>query len=390
MSCSLALSVNSTPSSGHHVSEVNPTREIKKIILSDFEPDDRHAFACLAAYTPLKEIDLVGAVIGHAGRKKAIAERLLTQLGWGSVPVYQGTGTEFGSSAGSVVNSLRIATTYKKEGKGILSKERLKELKSKPYSSGELKKALYSTLSKASAKSIDILMLASTTDLEQVLTSHPELKSKINHIHIMGGWAKITKSDGSEELRTTYNWDMNPESSARLMRMTDVAMTVYGTSLTTSTFGSSINKKNFPAIIEKIEKCRALLACLEDAAIATEYWNNHVMENIEALRKIIENYASHQFTPADPAAAIGMIEPAFVVRKQPVTIEIDPTNQTERGSLVTVKHDSSSLISVVEEVDVRVFEDIMTTAYDRLVQTLIHSTAIPAGHFFQENKNLIS
>lgn len=341
---------------------------------SDGEPDDRRTFD-LTVFLKPKEIAFFGASLLHAGLKKSLQEKLVSQLGLGSVPVFQGSGgnpEDYGNvlgSHGQKVKSVIAATTYTREGHGILSDADIERIRKQPHSSKELENAFYETLSKAHDKSIHILMIAPPTDLAKVLTDYPELKSKIKRIYIMGGWNKITLDNGTKELRTTYNWDMDPVASAKLMKMcNNIPTTLMGTRLIRKAFGGAINKKNFPDLIKKIEECTPHLPFLQDADKAIKSWNSQVLDKIPALRPIIGEDADHQYTSADVATGVCLIASNFIVETKRITVDIDPTNQTDRGSLVVVKDDPSSEISLVKKVDLEVFRKVMMTAYDLHMQ----------------------
>lgn len=345
----------------------SPPQERKIIVITDLEPDDRVALDLIASHFSDKNIMLVGTTVMHAARKAALVRKQLNQLGLGSVPVFQGSGGV--SDDYRAIYSTKAAKSYKREGQGILTAEELQRLDAAPRTSGELQQGIKKRLEIAADKSVEIVMLAPPTDLVKVFGDTPELQKKIKHIYIMGGWAKLSGEDGDSICRTSYNWDMDPESSAQLMEMSHLPMTLYSSHVIKRCFpGGSINGKNFPELIELMNKYREILPSLEDTAHAKKSWNNHVMETIPSLKPIIEPYADHQITPADPAVIVGMIDPKFKIKEKKVRIKIDLTDQTEKGCRVDIAEDPSSQISLVEELDLSVFKEQLLKAYSHLVR----------------------
>lgn len=341
--------------------------ERKIIVFTDLEPDDRRALDVLISAFTQDHILLIGTTVMNAARKKALIRKLLDQLGLENVPVYQGTGGT--ADEYPVVNSTKAAKSYSHEGENILTEEELESLSSMSHSSNELQENVRMALEAAEDHSIEVAMLAPPTDLVKVLTDFPHLQKKIKHIYVMGGWAEIPQKEGEPICRSTYNWDMDLSASAQLMDMRNIPMTLHSSHVLKRAFnGGGVNSKNFPALIEKINACQSLLPHLKDASTASISWNRHVMETIPVLKDVIGEYVEHQFTPADPAVVVGMINTDFVLKKKQVRIEIDLEEQSGRGCIVKVSEDPSSEISLVEEIDLHIFEQEMISAYDRLLE----------------------
>jgi inosine-uridine nucleoside N-ribohydrolase len=339
----------------------------KIIVITDLEPDDRKAIDILTSVFSEKEILCFGTTVMHAGRKAALVRKVLDQRGLQKVPVYQGTGGR--ADCYPDIDSTSAARSYTREGCEILSENELNLVNDQAPSSAELQINLRKLLKSADVKSIEIVMLAPPSDLVEVLKASPNLSTKIKRIHIMGGWIEI-QAEGSDPLRrTSYNWDMDVDSSSQLMKMSHIPMTLYSSHILKKAFkGGSINSKHFPNLIAKINDCRLHLPFLEDDLIATQSWNTHVMKTIPRLKDVIGNYADHQFTPADPAVVIGMINSNFIMKEKSVKIDIDLADQTKQGTIVHVEKDPSSKISLVKEVNLEIFKQEMLSTYDRFLK----------------------
>jgi len=181
----------------------------------------------------------------------------------------------------------------------------------------------------------------------------------------MGGWVEVETRDGNE-LRGNYNWNMDPYSTTKLLSIQDIPITLYSSHVVKNTFnGGSIQRKNFPRIIEMLEKASGYLPSVSETLIAGQSWDNHLMDRIPALEKIIgRQNAGRQFTPADPMVIIGKYSPEFIKRKTKIKIsffgeDIDPNN----GFKVSVDLSSDSNIELVEEVDEIVFEKVFLQAF---------------------------
>ena len=87
------------------------------MVIVDMEPDDRVALMLLATEFPA-EMGFVGTTGMHAGRKAALAEKFLQQMGLAAVPVIQGSGGE--ATSYPEIASSRAAREYQSEGRGLL------------------------------------------------------------------------------------------------------------------------------------------------------------------------------------------------------------------------------------------------------------------------------
>jgi hypothetical protein len=329
------------------------TASRKFIVITDLEPDDRIAFHVLAARIPQHELLFVGTTVMNAARKQALTRRLLDQLGFDKIPVYQGTGGA-ASSYEDIVSS-RAAREYMGEGQNILSEAELEVLSKAAPSSSELQDQIEKALELHN--NLEFVLLAPPTDLVYVLNSRPELKKHIKHIYVMGGWVEIQDSQ-SKISRSTYNWNMDPVSSAQLMDIKDVAMTLYSSHTIKQSFkGGSINSANFPKIIRLINKYKTKLPSLVEQEIAGLSWDTHIIEKIPFLSSIVGPYKGKQFTPADPLVIIGIVNNHLIKRTIPVDIHIDVNDKdSSRGFKVEASLFQFSNIILVEEIDTEIFE----------------------------------
>jgi len=338
----------------------------KFIVITDLEPDDRIALHILAARIPKDRLLLVGTTVMNAARKQALTRRLLDQLSFGKVPVFQGTGG-IASSYDDIASS-RAAREYTHEGNNILSENELEILSKEPHSSLELQKKIKKAL-KAN-DNVELILLAPPTDLVRVLNTRPELRKNIKHIYVMGGWTEIQDLQNTI-LRSTYNWNMDPVSSAQLMEMNDIPMTIYSSHIIKQFFkGGGINSANFPKIIKLINKYKTKLPSLVDQELAGLSWDKHVIEKIPMLSGIVAPYQGQQFTPADPLVIIGIINNNLIKKAVPVNIHIDINDKdVARGFRVEVSLSSASKILLVEEIDCAVFEDEILKSFKCLNKT---------------------
>lgn len=308
------------------------------IVLTDFEPDDRIAVEFLMAACR-ERIKFVGTSLFHAVRKKALVERVIR-----GIPVYAGTGGWPSLAA----RSTAAGRTYEMEGRGILTEAELDVFWRSEPSSDELGIALKKCLEEAPFRSMEIALLVAPTDLIKVIADRPVLRQKIRRIHAMGGW--------SIEQRTTYNFDMDAESSRRLMSLDDVPITLYSSHILKQQIGTTVNSQTFPSIIELLEKRKERSVGLRDAEKAILSWNSHVLKQIPALEAVVRPHIHQQFTPADLAVAVGVVAPEFVVRTERIRANITVQPDSELGSPVSVSLDPNSSVELAVELDKRVFE----------------------------------
>lgn len=325
----------------------------KYIIITDLEPDDWMALLLTATLIPAKHVLFVGTVLLDSGVRKTLAERILQELNY-SVPVIQGSGGN--------------PEDYEDIGSSRAAREYTHTVESpkhtNPIKSDDLKNAIRSALNQYD--NLEFVFLAPPTDLVAVLQEDPSLKKKIKHIHVMGGWVSIAP----DVHRTTYNWNMDPVASAALVQMNDIPMTLFSSHLIKAAFqGGSINRANYPQLIDKIDTLIPTVPALQKQRLASTKWNQHLIQRIPVLANIIGPYVDHQFTPADPIVIISLVYPELITEKRPVTLKIilddkDPN----RGFRISVDavDDASSKISVVEKMDLSKFIEGFNRMLDRL------------------------
>jgi len=336
----------------------------KYIIITDLEPDDRIALHVLAARIPHNEILFVGTTIKNAARKKALTRKLLDQLRLATIPVYQGSGGT--AEMYYDIASSRAAREYEHEGKGILAEDELKVMSAMSYSSNELQQHIKSALETYDA--IECIVLAPPTDLVAVLEKNPLLKKSIQHVYIMGGWSEQNEN-GNIVLRTTYNWNMDPQASTQLLDMKDIPMTVYSSHTIKKYFGGgSCNCDTCPRIINILEQYKDQLPSLIDQQIAAYSWDQHIIQKIPALKEVIEAYSGKQFTPADPLVVIGVINNNLIQKKIPVDLCIDLNDlDVAKGFRIQVTHNLSSNIQLVDSIDIEIFTKEFISSFELLV-----------------------
>lgn len=333
----------------------------KFIVITDLEPDDRIALHVLAARIPKDEILFVGATIKNSALKRELIQRLLNQLGLSDVTVYQGSGGAAASYRD--IASSRAAREYTKEGENILPAEELSRLRQAPYASTALQEQIEAALKKNT--DVQFIMLAPPTDLVAVLDKNPSLKKHIKHIYIMGGWTE-SQEHGKTVLRTTYNWNMDPEASAKLMEMSDIPMTLYSSHSIKQFFsGGSLNVKNCPEVIEQMKNLKSKAPSLRDQATAALCWDEHVMEKIPALKNVIEPYKGEQFTPADPLIVIEIANPRLATETEAIDVNIDLNDLDQaRGFRVYVTPNARSKIRLVKAIDTDLFKKELKITFD--------------------------
>jgi len=323
------------------------------MVITDMEPDDRMALLMLAAGFPA-DIVFVGTTGMHAGRKQVLAGQFLSRLGVGGLPVIQGSGGAVDSYPD--IGSLRAAKDYPDEGRGLLPDQALTEInRDMPRSSDELRWAIRDLL--WGHDGVEIVLLGPATDLVDVLEAEPDLRAKIARLTLMGAWSQEGGASADRVLRTTSDWNMDPEAGAKLMAMTAIPMTVYSPSVIQSTFADgSISKNNFPEIIGELQGGRCRVAAFAGFLRAASAWNDHQMETTPARRSVMGAPADHQFSPAGPAVVVGMARPDFMTRTRPVAIRIDLDDlDPARGFRVSVTDDPTSRIDLVEALDPAIF-----------------------------------
>jgi hypothetical protein len=354
----------------------------KVIVITDMEPDDRLALQVLAAKYKPEDVAFVGSAVLDSRRKAILVRRLLDQIGLASVPVYQGQGGE--ASKYYPMASSAAAVTYEGEGKGILSDNDLKVRSSSRlnFSGGDLSLTmqmgdyLRANYRAGNKHNIDIILLAPTDDLLEVLTNGlgPAI-SGIGTVHMMGGWSEAKDPDTGElDRRTTYNWNMGYESARvffQYMRSGVYTFNVklYSSHMIKPTFGGgSINESNHPALIKALDEASKHAPSLQDFRKAGLGWDNHLVTKIPPLAKVIGPYVGNQFTPADPLVVIGAADPNFVKVSRRVDLTIDTGNlDDKKGFAVQIKDSNRSHVELVEQIDVGLFESEMIKTFDHAV-----------------------
>ncbi len=333
------------------------------VVITDMEPDDRIALHLVAALFP-NRLALIGTTVMHAYRKKLLAERLMQQLNLGHIPVVQGSGGDAASYPD--IASSNAARAYDHEGAGILDAQILSAANAHARSSSALQHALRTLLSQNSQ--VEILVLAPPTDLVQVLSEFPSLAESISRIHLMGGWVEVETTD-EVELRTTYNWNMDPSASRRLLARQDIRITLYSSHTVKQQFsGGSVNVNNYANLIVALESQADALPSIADTIVSSRSWDNHVMDQIPALEEIIgrEN-AGRQFSPADPLVVIGAYNSALAEEESSVAVLLDEQDlDPARGYRIDLDPSADSNIKVLETLNEDVFEQVFITAFESL------------------------
>ena len=329
------------------------------VVITDMEPDDRIALHVVAALYP-DRLALIGTTVMHAYRKKLLAERLMRQLGLGRVPVLQGSGGDAKSYPD--IASSRAARAYDHEGAGILDDQSLLEANEHPRSSKDFQNALQKLLGEYSQ--IEIFVLAPPTDLVNVLNRDPDLAGRISRIHLMGGWAEVDTTAGVE-LRSTYNWNMDPAAARQLLAFRSIPVTLYSSHTIKQQFsGGSIQASNFPGVIDALESHADSSPGIAETLIAARSWDNHVMDQIPALEQVIgrEN-AGRQFSPADSLVVIGSYNEKLAVKTTSVSAAlIEQDLNPDRGYRIDLPSAQDANIELIEQFDLVVFEQVLRSA----------------------------
>ena len=253
----------------------------------------------------------------------------------------------------------RAAREYTREGNGILDENTLSALnRNGMQTSNDLKNRIEAALKNAvsSSHKIEFVILSPPTDLMSVLEANPELAKGIGHIYVMGGWVEAKNASGEVELRSTYNWNMDPVSSAKLLSIKDVPMTLYSSHIIKPNFaGGSVNASNFPAIIDAIDRMQS--PAMDSFKSAGLSWDTHLIEKIPVLKGVIGENAGKQFTPADPLVAVGIANPKLITSSVQVDVSLELGNvDPNRGYKVNVNENGGSNIRLVTGIDTAVFQ----------------------------------
>uniref|UniRef100_A0A915DRJ3 Inosine/uridine-preferring nucleoside hydrolase domain-containing protein n=1 Tax=Ditylenchus dipsaci TaxID=166011 RepID=A0A915DRJ3_9BILA len=348
------------------------------IIITDMEPDDRIALAVVAARMADKVL-FVGTSVMNAERKAALAQKQFALFdSMKHVPVFAGTG----GGKKVDITSTKAGESYSQEGTHILSAEELEQYSKEktPKAKNYAQEALKSTFKIASNKGIKvkILLLAPPSDLVEFIEDE-KYRETIEHIHIMGGWMEVK---GSDEKHSTYNVNMDVNSSAKLMEYgKEISMTLYSShaiksavweNCSTENRGKkafpegSINSKNCPQLIEMIFDKQ--VTCLKPIQIATKSWDNHLITMNTVMKdRIGVSNLGKQFTPADPLVVIGFLNPDMLINPKYVSVIIHVDDRTDQGYRIEVKEDKESKIRLVD-INVRTFFDEMVDSFKQIVK----------------------
>ncbi len=333
------------------------------VIITDMEPDDRIALHLLISLFP-ERVNLIGTTVMHSYRKMVLAERLLQQLNMAHIPVSQGSGGT-ANDYPDVVSS-RAGREYDLEGAGILDRSTLRNIAKQARTSKNFQTELRRILN--SNQSVEIILLAPPTDLTALLEESPELATHISRVHVMGGWTEVKQSTGAE-LRTTYNWNMDPIASKQLLMFDALPITIYSSHVLHVSFPTrSIQRANYPKLIEQLESSSKRLPSIAEFFIAGSSWDNHLMDRIPALEKAIgrEN-AGRQFGPADPAVVVGAFAPEAIKKRTLVKVRLDEKDlDPNSGFRVYVEPSADSKIELVDSFDEILFERVFVDAFESL------------------------
>lgn len=329
------------------------------IVITDLEPDDRWAIHLLARHLSGDELAVVGATLLDTPLKAALLRRLLDQLERSEVTVAQGTGLQ--AEDYPRTRSSSAARSFRHEGVGILSATQLEELAGKRRASDQLRTAIRDTLSRHA--NVDIALLAPSDDLAAVLRDQPELAESVRCLHMVGGWLP-REGDG---LRATYNWNMSPRATAYLLALRELPIVLYSSHALRRSFGGvSINRDNSPRLWRSIAANAVGSQGVFDTIVASAAWDTHIVATYPPIRDALETHAGRNFSPADPTAAIGLIDPRILRSYRLMTVELDVDNlQESSGFAVHAELDDDGHVALIESFDVDLFRERMLDAVSR-------------------------
>lgn len=340
-----------------------PGHALPVVVITDMEPDDRIALHLLVALYP-ERLALIGTTVMHSYRKKVLATRLMEQLDMAHIPVVQGSGGN--ADDYPEIASSRAGREYDREGAHILDQHALQEMANRARSSKDLQVELRRILS--TNQSVEIFVLAPPTDLSALLEEAPELANHISRVHLMGGWTEVERPGGTE-LRSTYNWNIDPEASRRLLAAQAFPITLYSSHTIKKYFsGGSLQRATFPELIELLETSSERLPSVAETFVAGNSWDNHLMDRIPELETVIgrEN-AGMQFSPADSVVIVGAFAPGLINRRTQVSVQLDESDLDARsGYRIYVEPSADSQIELVEDFDLAVFNEVFTDAFKAL------------------------
>ncbi len=354
----------------------------KIVLITDLEPDDRFAIHLLASQIEPEELLLVGTTVMNTAQKRLLTQILLQQLGFGNVPVVQGTGG-FSDEYPSF-QATKPARHYPREGLNILNPQALEMMWTSPRKSMDLQNKIETVLSESDG--VEFLVLAPPTDLAAVLKRRPDLHSKVGHIWIMGGWSESVDEKGQTILRTTYNWNMEflkgDANTRTLMTMEEIPMTVFSFHSNKKAIPTrSMSPQNFPAFWNAVKSLKSLMPSLQQSVTALKSWNQFVLESLSPslphdhpLKVALTLYGDSQISPADPLTTAGMFDSDIIESSRRVSIRLDYDDvDLQKGIRVYVTNNPTSNIRVVEQINVSRFAHMMTLSLHSLRKNLSES-----------------
>jgi hypothetical protein len=340
-----------------------PENSAPVVVITDMEPDDRIALHLVIALFPKRTV-LIGTTVMHSYRKKLLAERLMHQLKFTHVPVIQGSGGQADDYPD--IASSRAGREYDLEGTHILERRALREMANHARSSKQLQIELRRILS--TNQSVEIIVLAPPTDLATILDESPELAGHISRVHLMGGWVEIERPNGIE-LRSTYNWNMDPQASRNLLESPTFPITLYSSHAVKRHFsGGSLQRTTFPNLIEMLEASSERLPSVAETCIAGSSWDNHLMDRIPELENVLgRKNAGMQFSPADPVVVVGAFAPALIKTRTPIRVRLDEQDlDPGKGYRIFAIPSPDSRIELVEAFDEAIFREVFADAFRAL------------------------
>ena len=331
------------------------------IVITDLEPDDRLALHVLAHSLDAGELDLVGTTLLHTSLKTALLRRLLDQLDRGGVKVAQG----FGRTPDEYppTRSSAAARSFAVEGVGILSASELSDISKNRNDSTALQLAIIDVLSNHGR--VNIVLLAPGDDLAAALEERPALADRVACLFMMGGW----QNRPGKGLRSTYNWNMAPESADYLLSRDDLPIVLFSSHALRKSFASiSVNRGNFPDLWQVIENNAGESQNISETLLASAAWDKHIVSAYPAVREVLEPHVGRNFSPADPTVAIASADGDIIDGFGLMNVEVDLDNlDLETGYAVTIVDNDGGHVAVVESVNVDVFRR-------RMIESLSRST----------------
>ena len=351
-------------------------------INTDKEPDDEVALRHLCIHLA-ERIQGIGVSILNVPLKAYLLEQELKSLHLTHIRIAKGAGGSE-SSYPSDIEGIVPARTYADLGKGAIDEGLRTSLNLQPRDSLEAQTAIRELLEQAKDHSIDFFELAPHTDLAAVLQQHADLCTKIRKIWMMGGWREVINQDsGTQEKRSTYNWNMDRLAAKELLAFGDRISIVLFSShrIKEDISQGSIQPRTFPTYFDEYKKTGPSLPYYNDFQQHVTSWNQHLIKNFPEIGKSIEDPAiDFQFTPADVITVAGALQdtlseavhgslsqvpanlrPLCTVDPEGIRIDIDLENKTSAGYLVHVHPDPESKIRLAGNMNSAAFEETLIT-----------------------------